>query len=77
VTHDGIGPIIPGPITSNQFKDVSSPIEEGSFWVKPAAATPNMFKDFRFSRELGIGPEKLVLLTNNFTNLLSDKKSGK
>jgi hypothetical protein len=34
VTHDGIGPIIPAPITSNQFKDVSSPIEEGSSWVK-------------------------------------------
>jgi hypothetical protein len=77
VIQDGIDPTIPAPVASKKFKDVSLLIEEGSSWVKSVAATPNMFKDFRFPRELGIGPEKLVWLTNSINNLLSGEKSGK
>jgi hypothetical protein len=73
-TQDGIPPTTPAPDTSNELKDLSSPIEDGSLWEKSTAARPNLFKDLRLLMELGMGPEKLVLLTSKSVKILFDEK---
>jgi len=74
--QDGISPVIPAPDTSKKLKDVSSPIEEGSSCEESTAAIPKLSKNLRLRMELGIGPEKLVLLTSKSFRVFCDEKLG-
>jgi hypothetical protein len=77
VIHGAIGPTTCKPETSNELKDVSSPIDEGRSPEKPGAPRPRFFRDLRLLTELGIAPEKLVPPISKFSRLLSAEKFGR